>query len=800
MEPKKLLTTLALVSVVLIAGCKKDTFVEIPGVCPEVISTDPANLATGVPLNKVITATFNKVMNPATITQASFTVKGASAITGTVSYTGTTASFVPSSPLTPNTTYTGTISKSVKDLIRQSPKYDYVWTFTTINPYTVAVSSNPLAGGTTSGSGTFISGSSVTVTAAANAGYIFTNWTESGAIVSTTTPYIFTISGNRTLVANYTARYTVAVSSNPLAGGTTTGSGTFNSGSSVTVTAVANTGYAFTNWTESGTIVSTTTPYIFTISGNRILVANYTAAVSSYTVTLSANPLAGGTQSGAGAFNSGASVTVTANPAVGYSFTYWTESGTIVSTAANYTFIISGNRILVANYANILYTVTVSANPVAGGTPSGGGTFNYGNSVTIKANPAVGYTFTNWTESGIIVSTTASYTFTISGNRILVANFTINTYTLTVTANNGSVVKNPNQTTYNYGTTVTLTPTPDTGYTFTSWSGDATGTANPLTVTMNANKAITANFTATASAFTLTVTATHGTVEKNPDQAAYNTGTVVTLTPTPESGYSFTSWSGDVTGSSNPSTVTMNADKNVTANFTLISAACPTIVDLGKSGDYVILAESGISTTGTTSITGNMGVYPLTSTAITGFGLILPAAGEFSTSSLVIGNIYAPDYAEPTPTNLNTAVLNMHTAYTKANDLVVPAPTTEFMAGNLNGETLYKGIYKWGTGVSITTGITLDGGGDNCATWIFQIFGDLTVANGAIIHLTNGANAKNIFWVVAGAKTEIGTTADFSGNILCKTLISLNNGAKITGRLLAQTAVTLIGSTVVVLP
>ena len=576
MKPKKLLTTLALVSVVLIAGCKKDTFVETTGVCPIVISTDPANLATGVPLNKVITATFNVKMNPATITQASFTIKGASAITGTVSYTGTTASFVPSSPLTPNTTYTGTITKSAKDLMRQSPKYDYVWTFTTVSPYTVTVSSNPLAGGTTSGSGSFNSGSSVTVTAAANAGYTFTNWTESGTAVSTTAGYTFTISGNRTLVANYTAPYTVALSSNPAAGGTTSGSGTFNSGASVTVTAVANTGY----------------------------------------------------------------------------------------------------------------------------------------------------TFTNWTESGIVVSTTAGYTFTISVNRILVANFTINNYTLNVTANNGTVVKNPNQTTYNYGTTVTLTPTPDTGYTFTSWSGDAAGTISPTSVLMNANK-------------------------------------------------------------------------NITANFTLISAVCPTIVDLGTSGNYVILTKAGISTTGVTSITGNMGVSPITSTAITGFGLILSADGTFSTSSLVTGNIYAPDYASPTPANLTTAVGNMETAYTYANGLVVPAPVTELLAGNLNGQTLTKGIYKWGTGVSITNGITLDGGGDACATWIFQIAEDLTVANGAIITLTNGADAKNIFWVVAGSKADLGTTVDFKGNILCKTLISLKSGAKVTGRLLAQTEVTLIGSTVV---
>jgi hypothetical protein len=138
----------------------------------------------------------------------------------------------------------------------------------------------------------------------------------------------------------------------------------------------------------------------------------------------------------------------------------------------------------------------------------------------------------------------------------------------------------------------------------------------------------------------------------------------------------------------------------------------------------------------------------------------------------------------------------METAYTTANGLVVPAPTNEFMAGNLNGQTLSPGIYKWSSNVDITNGIILDGGGDNCASFIFQIAGDLTVANGAIITLQNGAKAENIFWVVAGSKAALGTTVDFSGNILCKTLISLNTGAKVLGRLLAQTEVTLNASTV----
>lgn len=131
MKNIQLFATLAIVSVFLFAACKKDTFVEVPGVCPIVISTTPANDATGVSLNQIITVTFNEAMNPATITQASFIVQGAGPIAGTVSYTGTTATFTPSDALTPNSTYTARVKTSVKDLTGNALQADYVWSFTT---------------------------------------------------------------------------------------------------------------------------------------------------------------------------------------------------------------------------------------------------------------------------------------------------------------------------------------------------------------------------------------------------------------------------------------------------------------------------------------------------------------------------------------------------------------------------------------------------------------------------------------------------------------------------------------------
>ena len=227
---------------------------------------------------------------------------------------------------------------------------------------------------------------------------------------------------------------------------------------------------------------------------------------------------------------------------------------------------------------------------------------------------------------------------------------------------------------------------------------------------------------------------------------------------------------------------------------TCCAAAGPQPVDLGTAGNFVILAKSGISTTGTTAVVGDMGVSSIAATGITGFGLIMDASNEFSTSSLVTGKIYAADYAPPTPAKMTTAVSDMETAFTDAAGRTLP-DFTELGAGDISGMTLVPGLYKWGTGVLITSGVTLSGSGCANDVWIFQIAGDLTVSNDAIVTLSGGAQAKNIFWQVSGQAT-LGTAADFKGIILSQTLISLNTGAVMNGRALAQTAVTLIANAI----
>jgi hypothetical protein len=215
-------------------------------------------------------------------------------------------------------------------------------------------------------------------------------------------------------------------------------------------------------------------------------------------------------------------------------------------------------------------------------------------------------------------------------------------------------------------------------------------------------------------------------------------------------------------------------------------------VNLGTAGNYAILAKSGISCVPTSAITGNLGVSPAAATYITGFPLTADSTNVFSTSPQVTGKLYAADYAPPTPSNLTTAIGDMQLAFT---DAAGRAPrVTELGAGNIGGMTLTPGVYKWGTGLLVPTSITLTGGATD--VWIFQIAQDLTVSSAVNVALAGGALPKNVFWQVAGL-ADLGTTAHFAGVILAQTSISLETGASINGRLLAQTAVTISGSTVV---
>jgi hypothetical protein len=172
----------------------------------------------------------------------------------------------------------------------------------------------------------------------------------------------------------------------------------------------------------------------------------------------------------------------------------------------------------------------------------------------------------------------------------------------------------------------------------------------------------------------------------------------------------------------------------------------------------------------------------------------MDASNQFSTSALVTGRLYASNYAPPTPTTMTTAVSDMELAYTDAAGRTTP-DAIDLGAGDITSMTLDPGLYKWGTSVSIAAaGVTISGSASS--VWIFQMTGDLLVADAAIVTLSGGALASNIFWQVAGQAT-LGTTSQMKGIILSQTAIVMNNGATLEGRALAQTAVTMDANTVV---
>jgi hypothetical protein len=207
------------------------------------------------------------------------------------------------------------------------------------------------------------------------------------------------------------------------------------------------------------------------------------------------------------------------------------------------------------------------------------------------------------------------------------------------------------------------------------------------------------------------------------------------------------------------------------------AAGHSTSPSLGGAGAFVVLAGSTVTSTGPTTLTGNLGVSP--GTAVTGF-----PPGTLN------GTKHAAD-----PTSAQ-AMADLTRAYNDAAGRT-QAPVT--VAGNLGGKTLSPGLYKSTSSLSISSGdLTLDAGGDADAVFIFQMASTLTTTSGRAVILSGGARASNVFWQV-GSSATLGTTSAFKGTIMANQSITLNTGAKLNGRALARIgAVTMAGNTVVI--
>jgi uncharacterized repeat protein (TIGR02543 family) len=242
----------------------------------------------------------------------------------------------------------------------------------------------------------------------------------------------------------------------------------------------------------------------------------------------------------------------------GYTTYTWTVNVTDGTNTATSTYIFTtGAGPAPVLNVNITGNGTVSRNDT--------GPYTYGSAVQLTAVPDSGWIFQQWT--GDLNGSQNPATIIMAGNKSVTAVFVQSGYTLFITTNgSGSVSKVPDYATYAPNTNVTLTATAIPGWTFFGWSGDLSGSSNPISINMTSNKSVTATFTQDKYKLTVNVVG-GGSVNAVPNQTNYTYGTIVTLTASASSGWTFANWTGDLTGFTNSATLNMTSDKSVTATF-----------------------------------------------------------------------------------------------------------------------------------------------------------------------------------------------------------------------------------------
>ena len=610
-------------------------------------------------------------------------------------------------------------------------------------------------------------------------------------------PVIYSITGNDGITKNFTATVTVATSS-------------AKSLTSFSLNGVSGTIYPLTNTigvvmpfgTDVSSLIDT-----FTTSGNSVS-ANGSVQVSGITSVNYSLPVVY-VVSAADATTSSYTVTVSIAPSDAKLITSFSLDG-VAGTINSATKAITVVMPFGTSVASLIETFTTTGSQVSvGGTNqvSGITSDNYASpviylvtaddastssyTVTVTIAPSSAKLLTAYSLSGVsgiinsanktisvylpygssVVDLIATFTTTGAGITVSgtpqVSSTTADNFTLpvvyTVTASDAS--------TSSYTVTVTLAPSNEKLLTAYSISGIA-GTINQATKEINVVMPHGTSVTALIDTFSTTgASIAVGTANQISGTTINNFTSPVTFVVTA------------VDGSTNTYTV------NVT-----VTVAGPPTVALGNAGNFVLFANTGMSSAVNSAIIGNVGVGPgVTSTAIT-TGFTLTPVGTYATAPQVTGKVYAYDYTAPTPSFVVSSSNDMLTAYNDARDRLNP-DFTNVGGGNLSGISLEPGLYKWTTSVNLTAGtsVTLNGGPND--VWILQIAGTVTTGAGSRVVLIGGALPKNIFWQLDTALT-MGASSTFNGVVLTGAAVTVGANSTVNGRLLAQTAITMDSDTI----
>ena len=353
--------------------------------------------------------------------------------------------------------------------------------------------------------------------------------------------------------------FSLSLESSPLSGGSTEGNGLFYQGTSASISATPDTGYSFSGWSGGGAVDPNASSTTVDMSQARSLSASF--SLNSYDLTVLAG--SGGSVTGSGSFSHGTSPSISATPDTGYSFIGWSGEGTADPNASSTTVDMSQARTLSASFSLNSYDLTVLAG--SGGSVTGSGSFSHGSNPSISATPDTGYSFNGWSGEGTADPNASSTTVDMSQARTLSASFSLNSYDLTVLAGSGGSVSGSGS--FSHGTNPSISATPDTGYSFNGWNGE--GTADPsapsTTVDMSQARSLSASFS--LNSYDLTVLAESGGSVSG--SGSFPHGSLVNVSATPNSGYSFVQWVGaGISDSTAPNTtLIMNSDQSITAQF-----------------------------------------------------------------------------------------------------------------------------------------------------------------------------------------------------------------------------------------
>jgi len=792
-----------------------------------VISTIPTNGAVGVAVNQPLTATFGETLNCSTVTASTFTVAGPSGtpVTGTISCSGTTATFTPTNILASNTTYTATLTTGITDAEGDPLASNFVWSFATAPPPTV-ISTIPTNGSTgvrvdQALTATFSEAmncsatvTTSTFTVAGPAGAV------AGTIVCAGTSATFTPTGGLAVNTIYTATITTGVTNVAGAALASNFVRSFKTGPPIILPAVIS-----TNPANNATGVTI----------NQKITATFNEAMDPTTITSSTFTVTGpGGVAVPGAVTyvvAGSIATFAPNAALAPLTTYVATITTGAKDLAgnplgsNYPWTFTTGVVPDTTKPTVISTIPVSG---VGGVPINqavSATFSEAmDPTTINAT-----TFTLVGPGGTAVPGFVTYaaiantaTFTPTANLLPSA-----LYTATVTAGATDLAGNP------LGAGIVPNP-----WTFTTAATlDTTNptiiSANPINASSNVPINTTVNATFSEAMDPLTITT--GTFDLAGPGGAVVTGTVAydpinfiaTFTPSSNLAANTTYVATITTGATdlagNPLGLGI-ASNPWTFTTAPVIPPPPPAVNLGTASTFgAFRGGAGMTNQGLlTVINGDIGTTGA-STTMTGFhdagpGCIYTETG--SNIGTVNGNIYTapppPTVGCPTEGTAATmaiatqAAADALTAFNATSPAQMP-PTVAAQGGELGGLTLPPGIYQSAPGTfGITAGdLTLDAQGNPNAFWVFQMGTTLTVGvagNPRSVILINGAQAKNVFWHVGSAATINATGGGtMVGTIIAPagvTFSTAGNAAITTlnGRALGLTASVTMVNTVINVP